>query len=149
MLGHAASNGEKEGPPGQATVEFALVILVVMMLILAIIDFSRLFFAYATMANAVREGARYGVVHAPGNDVDQTKLDVIEHARAMMVLVGGEATVTIEYPGGDDPDDEDFPEGCTTPYYCRVHVRAESNFNAWTPFIPDFTIVTQATMHFE
>jgi hypothetical protein len=42
-----------------------------------------------------------------------------------------------------------YPEGCTLPYWCRIRVRAESDFNVWTPIIPSFTIVAQATMHFE
>jgi Flp pilus assembly protein TadG len=153
MLGPRAGERETERLQGQATVEFALVILLLMMLVFGIVDFSRLLFAYATMSNGVREGARYGVVHRPSTqDPDEQPNDpaaiaTIRHAEAMMILVGGEATVTVEYPGGDNP--ASFAPGCTNSYYCRVQVRAESDFNAWTPLIPNFTIVAQATMHFE
>jgi hypothetical protein len=138
---------------GQATVEFALVILLLMTLLFGIIDFSRLLFAYATMSNGVREGARYGIVHPPydaDNPLDPNTQAIIHHAQAMMVLLGGDATITVVYPGGDNPTM--FPEyvpGCTTPYYCRIQVIAESDFDIWTPILPHMRIVTQATMHFE
>jgi hypothetical protein len=136
---------------GQATLEFALVAVLLFLVLFGIIDFSRLFFAYATMANAVREGARYGIVHQ-GAENDAA---IIAHARAMMLVVGGDAVITVERPGGDitDPSDPnynpDHGEGCTLPYYCRITVRAQSTFNVWTPVIPSFPIVAQATMHFE
>jgi hypothetical protein len=158
MRGYTVGEGETESSQGQATVEFALVILLLMLLLFGIIDFSRLFFAYATMSNGVREGARYGIVHRPFTQdpayqpADPNARATVRHAEAMMVLVGGEATVTVDYPGGDDPTNPDFVQyvsGCTAAYYCRVRVRAESDFNAWTPLIPDFRIEAQATMHFE
>jgi hypothetical protein len=138
---------------GQATVEFALVILLLMLLVFGIVDFSRLLFAYATMSNGVREGARYGIVHPPynaGNPSDPNTQAIIRHARAMMVLIGGDATISVVYPGGDNQ--AVFPEhapGCATPYYCRVQVIAESDFDVWTPILPHLRITTQATMHFE
>jgi hypothetical protein len=137
---------------GQATLEFALVILLLMLLVFGIVDFSRLLFAYATMANGVREGARYGIVHPssnPTNPDDPVIQATIQHARAMMVLIGGDATITVEYPGADDPGRTEYPAGCTDPYYCRIQVRAESEFNVWTPILPRMRITAQATMHFE
>jgi hypothetical protein len=145
--------GEAEEQGGQATLEFALVILLLMLLVFGIVDFSRLLFAYATMANGVREGARYGIVHPssnPTNPEDPVIQATIQHARAMMVLIGGDATVTVDYPGVDIPGgNHDYPPGCTTPYYCRIQVRAESEFNVWTPILPHMRITAQATMHFE
>jgi len=45
--------------PGQALVEFALILPVLLMLTLGVVDFSRIFFAQIALANAVREGALY------------------------------------------------------------------------------------------
>ncbi len=122
---------------GQATLEFALVAGFLFLLLFGIIDFSRLFFAYATLSNGVREGARYGIVH-PGDDAD-----IITHAEAMMVVIGGTATVTVSYP----TTDEEGNRYCA--HYCTVVVRAISDFNVWTPVIPDVEIVAQSTMHIE
>lgn len=47
---------------GQSMVEFALVLPMLLTLILGIFDFGRLFFAYTEVANAAREGSRYGMV---------------------------------------------------------------------------------------
>ncbi len=133
---------------GQATLEFALVVLIILLLMFAIVDFSRLFFAYATMANGVREGARYAIVHPPDDPddlADANRLATISRTRAMMVLIGSDAEIEVEYPGRDNGSD---PK-CLAPHYCRVLVRATSDFDVWTPVLPSLQIVTQATMHFE
>jgi hypothetical protein len=122
---------------GQATVEFALVVSLLLLVLFGIIDFSRLFFAYATMSNGVREGARYGIVHPEDTE------GIIQQSEAMMVLIGGQAEVTVEFPdtgNGGNPH-------CA--HYCRVVVRATSDFDVWTPIIPSITMVAQATMHIE
>jgi hypothetical protein len=122
---------------GQATVEFALVILFLLLLLFGIVDFSRLFFAYATMSNAVREGARYAIVHP------EDTAGIENQARAMMVIVGGQADITVQFP------DTDAGGNPYCSHYCRVVVRATSDFNVWTPIIPNLQIVAQATMHVE
>ena len=48
---------------GQELVEYALVFPVLMLLVLGIIDFSVVLFSYNTIANAAREGVRYGIVN--------------------------------------------------------------------------------------
>jgi hypothetical protein len=103
------------------------------------IDFSRLLFAYATMSNGVREGARYAIVH-PG---EEHEADIIAAAEAMMVVIGGDAEVTVDFP------DTDKPDGPYCSHVCRVVVRATSDFAVWTPVIPNLEIETQATMHLE
>jgi len=123
---------------GQALVEFALVIVFLFMLLFGIIDFARLFFAYATMSNGVREGARYGIVHH-GDDTG-----IEQQARAMMVLIGGDADIEIFYPDGMPGVDE-----CSLPRVCRLEVVARSNFQVWTPIIPNVQIEARSTMHFE
>jgi hypothetical protein len=137
---------------GQALVEFAFVAIFLLLVIFGVIDFGRLFFAYATMSNGVREGARYGIVHPPldpSDPADPNTQQIITRAHAMMVLIGAEAVVTVEYPGGDDPSDPDYPPGCTTPHVCRIEVTATSGFDMWTPVIPSLSLETHATMHFE
>lgn len=122
---------------GQTLVEFTLVILVLLLVMLAIVDFSRLFFAYATMANGVREGARYATVHP--KDVAGIKA----HASEMMVLIGGTATVEVYYPDytiGGDPY-------CS--HYCRVAVKAKTRLDMWMPILPKVDILAKSTMHIE
>jgi Flp pilus assembly protein TadG len=52
------------GRRGQAVVEFALIIPVFLLLLLAAVDFGRLFFTYIQANNAAREGAAFGAANA-------------------------------------------------------------------------------------
>jgi hypothetical protein len=130
---------------GQGIVEFALVVSLLLLILFGIIDFSRLFFAYATMANGVREGARYGVVHS------YDELGIKERAHAMMVLIGDEANVTVAFPDTDEDGDGTVEAGedghCS--HNCRVVVTATSDLDVWTPIIPSVRILAQSTMHIE
>src|SRR5512143_785765 len=133
-----AREGGTNKEKGQATLEFALVIGILLLLLFAVIDFSRLFFAYATMSNGVREGARYGIVH-PGLDTAIEDL-----AAARMVVIGGDETlfVSVGYP--DVVPDPNNPGKTYSycPHLCRIVVSAKSDFDVWTPVLPGFQIVT-------
>lgn len=48
---------------GQAMVEFALILPVLLALLCGIIDFGWLYYNQLTLTNAAREGARYAVIH--------------------------------------------------------------------------------------
>jgi Flp pilus assembly protein TadG len=48
---------------GQEAVEFALLLPVLLLVLVGILDLGRLFHAAITIANAAREGARYGMEH--------------------------------------------------------------------------------------
>lgn len=149
MPGRNKDSKQAEEQGGQALVEFAFVVVFMLMVIFGIIDFARLFFGYATMANGAREGARYGIVHAPDSAVpgnpDCDDPDIVARAHEMMVLIGAEADVEVLCPGDDDGNDV----GCTTPHKCRIQVIVTSDFPVWTPIIPNLSLEAQATMHFE
>jgi hypothetical protein len=53
----------RAAPRGQALVEFAFVLLPVLLLIVGIVQFGLLFGANVTLTNAVREGARAGTIY--------------------------------------------------------------------------------------
>ena len=50
--------------PGQTLVEFALVIPILLLLMLGFFDLGRAVFFTASLSNAVREGARFGIVRS-------------------------------------------------------------------------------------
>ncbi|MHB1043539.1 MAG: TadE family protein [Eubacteriales bacterium] len=50
---------------GQALVELALVLPLLILMIMGIMEFGRIFHSYLLITNAAREGARLGVVHEP------------------------------------------------------------------------------------
>jgi Flp pilus assembly protein TadG len=51
------------GARGQSLVEFSLVVLPLLLLLLAIVQFGFIFNAYVTMSNATREAARTGTIY--------------------------------------------------------------------------------------
>jgi len=51
---------------GAALIEYAMIAPLLFLLLIGIIEFSILIFSYNTIANAAREGARYGIVY-PGD----------------------------------------------------------------------------------
>ena len=59
----------KKWTQGQALVEFALIIIIVLFLIFIIVDGARLLFTWATLQFSVREGARYGITGQFDEDV--------------------------------------------------------------------------------
>ena len=48
---------------GAALIEYAMIAPLLFLLLFGIIEFSILIFSYNTIANAAREGARYGIIH--------------------------------------------------------------------------------------
>jgi len=53
---------------GQELVEFALILPLLLLLIVGIFEFGYIVFAYNTLSNAVREGARLGGDHRDASD---------------------------------------------------------------------------------
>jgi Flp pilus assembly protein TadG len=52
---------------GQASVEFALVVVLLMVMILSMLELILLMHTYNTLADAAKEGVRYAVVHGANN----------------------------------------------------------------------------------
>ena len=129
--------GRRERERGQGLLEFAMVIALLLLLIFGIIDFARVFFGYATMANGVREGARYGIVHP------EDEAGMKAAARAMMVVVGAPVDVQVNYLDTNVDGSE-----CKT-HLCTIQVVATSDFPVWTPVLPNIPMTAMATMHIE
>lgn len=84
---------------GQALVEFALVIPVFLVLLIAVFDLGRAAFAYNSVTNAAREGARLAIVN-------QTPSLIQQRAIAQSAIAEtGAPSVTVEFrktgPNGD------------------------------------------------
>jgi Flp pilus assembly protein TadG len=81
---------------GATTVEFALGLLVFLMLVLGIVDFSRMLFTWSAANEATRAGARYAVVC---DDTGQQAL-VLARMKALLPQIN---TVSVNWA----------PSGCT------------------------------------
>jgi Flp pilus assembly protein TadG len=129
----------KNLPTGQGLIEFALVMPLLLLMVMAIIDFSRVFYIYSASSNATREAIRIGMT-AP-NDCD-----AIENAaRSQFAFIPRDAyTVKITYDDGQTVKynscqaDQSFAAGD------RVLVDVRADFSPLTPFIsnmfPKFTL---------
>jgi len=60
---------------GQAMVEFALILPVLLLLVMGIAEFGMMFNAYLSVQNATREGARIGVVGASNEEMEERILN--------------------------------------------------------------------------
>ncbi len=74
---HRRAHGTKRG---QALVEFALVLPIFILVLVAIFDLGRAVFAYNTLTNAAREGARIAIVN-------QYKPSIIARAKQQTAIV--------------------------------------------------------------
>lgn len=111
-------------------VEFALVIPIFLLLIFGILDLGRAVYAYSTLNNAAREGAR--VAH-----VDQTLSHIRSVASGHAVGLGlTAANVAVEYRSASDPDDPcPVAIGTKESFGCTAVVRVSYVFTAATPLI--------------
>lgn len=117
---------------GQALVEFALVLPLLILLLVGILDVGRLVYAYHTANNAAREGGRQATV-------DQTLSHIQERAAGHAVALGIEAgDVDVDYRQPDDPENAGSCNGALGTngiYGCVAVVRVAYTYEAATPII--------------
>jgi Flp pilus assembly protein TadG len=91
---------------GQNLVEFALLLPLLLLFILGIVEFGVAIFAYNTVANAAREGARVGVIRsASESDVEQAVIERtggldLTSANITATLTITQTTVEVVYDHG-------------------------------------------------
>jgi Flp pilus assembly protein TadG len=99
----------KSGQEGQAIVETALIITVVLLLLMGIIEFGLLFFTYVRVSNAAREGARAGslwLVDRKADDgyYDPTLCGEVRAAVKSELDQAADSDITIAVVGQDPVD---------------------------------------------
>jgi Flp pilus assembly protein TadG len=115
---------------GQALIEFAFVALVLLMLLFGILEFGRAAYVINSLADAAREGARYGIMNP--NDTSGIKTQA-SNAAIGLNLPTSNVTVT-------------FPDGSSTSGN-RIRVDVSNNFKVDTPLVsPNLTLKGSATM---
>ena len=132
---------------GQAAVEFAMVLLIMVFMIIGTIDFARAFFSWGSMANAAREGARYGTVWPlRWNDTYYPAPNNIEYRTRAMLSTMGTSTPVVEIHCYDQWGGSAQYERylCRTSYIIEVTVRAQ--FRSWTRIIPPLNLVAKSRM---
>lgn len=84
---------------GQAAIEFMLMLPFFILFLLMAIDFGILMYNYVSVANAAREGARYGAVNCGGTGCDEGAIRnrAVERSGGML---SDEGDVTVSWPDG-------------------------------------------------
>jgi len=113
---------------GQALIETALVMLVIITVVFSIFELSWLMYTYSVLADAANEGVRYAIVHS-GADPSGTQAKVKGFASTSMHDVSA-ISVSVTAPNGT----------YAPPNLVRVTVTY-----AYIPFLPQF--ITAPTMH--
>ena len=120
---------------GQGLVEFALILPLLLVLLLGIIDFGRLFFIYSEVSSAVREAIRFSAVNPfecalirerASSTLSLTRVDSID--LVISFDRGDESTTFFTYPAdcsGDTPEDQ-------VAIGDRISVRASTPVNLLT-----------------
>jgi hypothetical protein len=99
---------------GQSLVEFTAVAITLCVLLLSTIEVARMVLVYTAVANSVRAGARYAVVHGssrtgsgvdgpsgPGNNPSEV-LTVVHDFAGTGLMDETRLAVTVAYPGGSN-----------------------------------------------
>ncbi len=151
----------------QALTEFALILPVLVLILLGVVDFGRVFYYWTSMANAAREGARYATTHPTAitasckGDPSNIKYRVKQEAGTTMVLA--DSNIAVYWVDSSTGTKTDAAANCNPlPGDQRIYqnpnaVRVDVNydFRAITPVISNFwgggglRIASSATMVIE
>jgi Flp pilus assembly protein TadG len=115
---------------GQALVEFALVIPLFLLLLVAIFDLGRAVFAWNTLSNAAREGARIAIVN-------QYKPSIVARAKAETAIVElNDPSVNVDFYQVNADGTPDTSRQCAlVAVGCLAVVSFEATYQPITPII--------------
>ena len=145
---------QRRDASGQALVEFALILPIMLVVVFLAIDMGRAVFAYNAVADAARLVSRAAIV-----DQDQSTTDCAEDAsnrlankwptphsswclgQERIALIPGQTTITITYLSFDYSTDVNrpAPRSCSPPAVgCVAEVTVSNTFRAEMPLIYSF-----------
>lgn len=114
---------------GQGLVEFALILPILILIFMGIIDFGRAIYAFNSVSNAAREGARVGIVdQTMTGGAYNAAIEAANQATALGLSASNPSQVLVSFPntGGNCP---------TVSVGCPIRVRVQYQFTAITPII--------------
>lgn len=133
---------------GQSLLEFALMLPVLLIIVLGVIEFGRIFLLYTEASNAAREAARYGVAagNSPNNMPRYLDCDEIRQAALDTVVLSDfepvETNIQIAYDDGNNNGilDNDCDSGVLTENDIfqgyRIVVTVTASYEPILPIIP-------------
>ncbi|MGH7500909.1 MAG: TadE family protein [Longimicrobiales bacterium] len=142
MVRFVRKRAHGRGEAGQALVEFAIIMPILLILVLGLVEFSRAWFNYQVMVDAAREGARTGAVYNPPTTIGtiQNKINTQLAAAGMDTL---NATITITgFQGGT-------AQPLTVAIAYPFALRWIGSFLGWTGAQTSFTLNTSVVFRNE
>lgn len=122
-------------PAGQTLVEFALALPIIVLLFMGLFDFGRAIFAYNTVSNAARDGARVAIVDQSSTaGVSNAAQAAADQAIGLGLDPTDPNEIRVQYL---DPNDLSIACDATWGEWagCVAEVRVQYVFNAATPVI--------------
>jgi Flp pilus assembly protein TadG len=116
-------------------VEFALILPVLLLLLMGLFDFGRAIYAFNTISNAAREGARIAIIDqkvVTGPDFYLAEQEAANQATALGLVPSDNAQVRLQVL---QPDGTACPGNWVG---CVAQLRVQYQFNAITPIIGAF-----------
>ncbi len=126
---------------GQALVEFALALPLLILIMVAVVDLGRAFYVQTALQNSAREGARYGSVHptwvTSTDNADPNNIRSRAMTEPAATVAGATVTVTCITSVGVTYDAATNKAGYITCAVSgsRIEVRVTSPFSPATPMI--------------
>lgn len=102
----------KRGRAGQSVVEFALVLPLMLIMLLAIVDLARIYTTMMSVESAAREAADYGTTLGAGKWLDGTPRAGTEEEMRRRACVAAS-----DLPDYADPDNDPATGNCTNPSF--------------------------------
>lgn len=115
---------------GQALVEFAVVIPVFLLLMVSIFDLGRAVFAYNTLTNAAREGARMAIVNQDLPTI------IAEAKRSTAIVELNDPSVSVGFYHPDANGNPNTSDDCNLiAVGCLAVVSFQATYTPITPFV--------------
>jgi Flp pilus assembly protein TadG len=120
----------RHGQRGQALVEFSLVIPIFLLVLISLFDLGRAVFAYNTLTNAAREGARMAIVN-------QDVPTIIDHAKRQSALIElNDPSVSVAFYQMQEDGTADLTDPCNlVAVGCLAVVSFEATYVPITPIV--------------
>jgi hypothetical protein len=121
---------------GQAAVEFALVLLVLLAVLYGIMEIGRLLLINAELENAAREATNYAALH-PGVDENCLRTRAINPKLTLVDRNSPDLTVVRTFP---NPPDSTRCGGIAQ--YCPIKVSVTYSWSSMVNFMPDMSTLS-------
>jgi len=111
---------------GQSLVEFAFILPILLLLMVAIIDFGILFYSQMALSNAAWEGARAGATIIDPSQGDQEIIGAVHQAAFGLDL--SQLVIDIDPAQDEAPRDKEFPAPRGEPLTITIQYHVELTF---------------------